>query len=236
MSRLRFALVTTFYPPHHFGGDAVFIRRLAHALARRGHAVEVIHDVDAFEMLHPGVSPEPIDEPDGVRTHPLRSRLGRLSCLATHQTGRPVVHGARIRRILEGGRFDVIHFHNVSLVGGPGVLAYGSGIKLYMAHEHWLVCPSHTLWRHDRELCEGRECLRCVLHYRRPPQLWRYTGLLRRRIAHVDAFISPSAFSAAKHREFGFARELEVIPYFLPDPDSGSETAEATAADAPRAP
>ena len=130
MSRLRFAMVTTFYPPHHFGGDAVFIRRLAHALARRGHAVEVIHDVDAFEMLHPGVSPGPIDEPDGVRTHPLRSRLGRLSCLATHQTGRPVVHGARIRRILEGGRFDVIHFHNVSLVGGPGVLAYGSGIKL----------------------------------------------------------------------------------------------------------
>jgi glycosyltransferase involved in cell wall biosynthesis len=105
-----------------------------------------------------------------------------------------------------------------------------------MAHEHWLVCPSHTLWRHDRELCDGRECLRCVLHYRRPPQLWRYTGLLRRRIAHVDAFISPSAFSAAKHREFGFAREIEVIPYFLPDPDSGSETAEATAADAPRAP
>jgi ActR/RegA family two-component response regulator len=33
--------------------DAVFIRRLTHALARRGHEVEVIHDVDAFEFLHP---------------------------------------------------------------------------------------------------------------------------------------------------------------------------------------
>lgn len=223
MSGLRFAMVTTFYPPYHFGGDAVFIRRLVNALARRGHSVEVIHDVDAFELLNRGPEPEPLPVPPGVRLHSLRSRLGPVSCLATQQTGRPVVHGGRIRRILQGGRFDVIHFHNVSLVGGPGVLDYGSAIKLFMAHEHWLVCPSHVLWRHNRELCSGRQCLRCVLHYRRPPQLWRYTGLIRRKCRRVDAFISPSAFSAGKHREFGFEREFEVIPYFLPDLESGAE-------------
>ena len=224
-SGLRFAMVTTFYPPHHFGGDAVFIRRLTHALARRGHSVDVIHDVDAFELLHRGEERAEITEPDGVTTHRLRSRFGRLSCLATQQLGRPVVHGRRIRRILDRGDFDVIHFHNVSLVGGPGLLPMGSGIKLYMAHEHWLVCPSHVLWRHNRELCTGRQCLRCVLSYRRPPQLWRHTGLLERSVEHIDAFISPSAFSAGKHGEFGFGRELEVIPYFLPDLDSGAERA-----------
>jgi glycosyltransferase involved in cell wall biosynthesis len=230
VSGLRFAMVTTFYPPYHFGGDAVFIRRLTHALARRGHTVDVIHDRDAFELLHRGGAREPLVEPDGVTLHTLSSGTrakGALSCLLTQQAGRPVVHGARIRRILEDGRFDVVHFHNVSLVGGPGVLAYGDGIKLYMAHEHWLVCPSHVLWRHGRELCTGRQCLRCQLHFGRPPQLWRYTGLLEREIRHVDAFISPSAFSAAKHREFGFPRELEVVPYFLPDLDSDSEREEA---------
>jgi glycosyltransferase involved in cell wall biosynthesis len=201
----------------------VFLRRLVGALARRGHTVDIIHDVDAYDMLRPGGEPDPLPEPEGVTLHPLRSRMGNLSCLATQQTGRPIVHGARIREILEQGDFDVIHFHNISLVGGPGVLAYGDAIKLYMAHEHWLVCASHVLWRHGRELCTGRECLRCVLRHGRPPQLWRSTGLLERMCEHVDAFISPSAFSVGKHHQFGFEPEMQVIPYFLPDLDSGAE-------------
>jgi glycosyltransferase involved in cell wall biosynthesis len=101
-------------------------------------------------------------------------------------------------------------------VGGPGLFAYGDGIKLYEAHEHWLVCPTHVLWRHGRERCDARECLSCVLSYRRPPQLWRYTGLLERQLEHVDGFIAKSEFSRRKHAEFGFARDMAVIPYFLP--------------------
>jgi glycosyltransferase involved in cell wall biosynthesis len=223
---VKLAMITTFYPPHHFGGDAIFIRRLNHALVRRGHEVHVIHDVDAFRLLAPHREVAPLEEPEGLHVHALESpdrRRGFLACLATQQLGRPVVHGPRIQRILDEVAPDVIQFHNVSLVGGPGVLGYGDAIKLYMAHEHWLVCPTHVLWRHDREVCTGRECLRCTLHHRRPPQLWRSTGLLEREARHVDVFYSPSRFSAEKHREFGFSRELEVLPYFLPDADSGAE-------------
>ena len=43
---LRIAMVTTFYPPYNFGGDGVYVQRLARALVRRGHHVEVIHDTD----------------------------------------------------------------------------------------------------------------------------------------------------------------------------------------------
>jgi len=157
-----------------------------------------------------------VEEPQCVRVHTLRSKAGRWSCLATHQLGRPIVHGRRIREILAGG-FDVIHFHNISLVGGPGILAYGDAIKLYTAHEHWLVCPTHVLWRHNREVCDGRQCLRCILNYRRPPQLWRAGSLLERNARHVDAFLTLSRFCAEKHRVFGFSRPLQVVPPFLPD-------------------
>jgi glycosyltransferase involved in cell wall biosynthesis len=214
---LRFAMVTTFYPPHHFGGDGAYVRRLTHALARRGHRVDVLHDVDAFRILNEGPEPEPLDEPPGVTVHPFESRAPGLSCLATQQLGLPLVHGRRIRALLEQPDIDVIHFHNVSLIGGPGVLAYGSAIKLYTAHEHWLVCPSHILWRHGREPCPGRECLRCVLRAKRPPQLWRRAGVMERASRHVDRFISPSRFSAGKHREFGFQAPMQVMPLFLPD-------------------
>ena len=213
---LRFAMITTFYPPANFGGDGHAVRRLSHALARRGHEVHVIHDVDAFRSLTSKPDRAPLPEPEGVHVHALRSSLGTLSPLATHQLGRPLVHGRSIRAILDRG-FDVINFHNISLIGGPAILGFGSGIKLYTAHEHWLVCSSHILWRHNREVCTGRECMRCVLHYGRPPQLWRAGSLLERQARHVDEFLTMSEFAANNHAQFGFERPMRVIPAFLPD-------------------
>ncbi len=230
MRPLRFCFLTTFYPPFNFGGDGIGIRRLARGLVRAGHHVTVVHDVDAYRLLSSGPDPEPDGEDDGIERIGLESRFGSASCLLTQQTGRPVVHGRRIRKILAAGGFDVVNFHNVSLVGGPGLLAYGSdSLRLYMAHEHWLVCPTHVLWRHGRERCTGRECVRCQISYRRPPQAWRYTGYLERQLHHVDAFIAVSEFSRDKHHEFGFPRDMEVLNYFLPDDPAG----EPRAADPP---
>jgi glycosyltransferase involved in cell wall biosynthesis len=50
---------------------------------------------------------------------------------------------------------------------------------------------------------------------KRPPQLWRYTGLLRRASRHVDQFVSPSRFTAAKHAERGFPQPVGHLPYFV---------------------
>ena len=80
-----------------------------------------------------------------------------------------------------------------------------------------MVSPTHVLWRKGREVCTGRQCLGCQLHYKRPPQWWRWTGLLERELRHVDRFIAMSEFSRDKHHEFGFPREMDVLPYFLPD-------------------
>lgn len=223
MSPLRFLMLTTFYPPYNFGGDGIGIQRLSRGLVKRGHHVTVLHDADAFNLLNHGSQPQAPahDDDQGVAVIRLTSRAPMLSALLTQQLGRPVVKGRRIHEIVDSGHFDVVNFHNVSLLGGPGLLRYaGDAVSLYMAHEHWLVCPMHVLWRHGRELCTGRECFRCSLSYRRPPQLWRQTGYLEREMEHVDAVIAMSRFSADKHREFGFSRAMEVLPYFLPDPET----------------
>ncbi len=213
---LRFCHITTFYPPENFGGDGIFVERLVRELASRGHHIEVIHDADAFGLLHRGPVPAAPPSPPGVVVHTLRSRFGSLSPLLTQQFGVPGLKSPRIRAILDAGRFDVVHYHNISLVGGPGILSLGprSAVKLYTTHEHWLVCPMHVLWRYDREVCPGKECLRCQLHGGRPPQLWRGTGLLARSLRDVDAFIAPSRDSLARH-----LAELDLpfahIPHFL---------------------
>lgn len=217
MSGLNFCMVTTFYPPYNFGGDGIGVQRLSRALVQRGHSVTVIHDVDAYNALHNGPEPALHAEPPGLDVVRIRSGLGILSPLLTQQTGRPVANGKKIREILGDGNFDVIMFHNVSLIGGPGVLSVGHSLKLYEAHEHWLVCPTHVLWRHNREVCTGRQCLRCVVRHHRPPQLWRYTGYLERQLRHIDMFIAKSKFSRDTHYQFGFPRSMDVVPYFLPD-------------------
>lgn len=219
----RFLMLTTFYPPHSFGGDAIGIQRLSRGLVRLGHHVTVVHDTDAYRVLQDGTIPDvpERDDDDGVEVIRLRTGTPMVSTLLTQQLGRPLVNAGRIREIVAEGRYDVVNFHNVSLIGGPGLFGMAAGaVTIYMAHEHWLVCPMHVLWRHGRELCTSKECVRCTLSYNRPPQLWRYTGYLERQLEHLDAIIAMSEFSRDKHREFGLTKEMEVLPYFLPDPES----------------
>lgn len=212
---LSFCMVTTFYPPHNFGGDGIYVHRLSHELARRGHDVTVVSAPDAYELLGGDAVATPV-EPDAVVLEPLAPRLGRVSPLVTYLSGRPGLRARQLRELFAERRFDVVHFHNVSLVGGPGVLSYGDGVKLYTTHEHWLVCPMHTLWRLNREVCERPTCLRCTLSYRRPPQLWRYGSLLERRTRDVDLFLAPSRFTIEMHRRRGFTAPMRRLPPFVP--------------------
>jgi glycosyltransferase involved in cell wall biosynthesis len=214
--RLRFCMITTFYPPYSFGGDGVFVHGLANELGRRGHLVEVIHCTDAFRLLTQR-EPESIyqDHPN-VMVHGLKSAFGRLSPLATQQTGLPVFKSRQIREILEKG-FDVIHYHNISLIGGPKILEYGKAIKLYTMHEYWLVCPTHVLFKFNREVCIRPHCFTCGLTYRRPPQLWRHSGMMNSAVKHIDAFIAPSRFSKEVHKRMGLAVPIEYLPHFVPD-------------------
>ena len=215
---LNFLHVTTFYPPYSFGGDAMQIYRLSHALADMGHHVDVVHCEDSYHLLHPAEPTLQFAEHPNVVRHGLRSGFGSLSPLLSQQTGRPWLKLDAIREILHSKPYDVIHFHNISLFG-PGVLeidAPGSrAVKVYTSHEHWLICPTHVLWKFDRAPCDSPQCLRCSLQARKPPQMWRYTGFLEKMAAHVDRFLAPSRFTAQMHADRGFAYPFTCFPNFV---------------------
>jgi glycosyltransferase involved in cell wall biosynthesis len=211
-------MITTFYPPFNFGGDGVFVHHLSDALARLGHRVDVIHCSDSYRMLA-GHLPEnsQVRHPN-ITVHSLKSPFGYLSPFATHQTGYPLFKSKKIRQILAKG-FDVIHYHNISLVGGPEVVRFGEGIKLYTLHEYWLVCPMHVLFRFNRTECTQRSCFWCSLAHKRPPQLWRYYYSLHRVKRHIDMFFAPSRFCMEKHREMGLDAPMVHLPNFVPQPE-----------------
>lgn len=218
---MKICMVTTFYPPFNFGGDGLFIQQLSRDLVGSGHEVHVVHSVDAF-LAKGGPTPGAIasDEVlDGVHVHRLRSRMSILSALFTQQAGRPY-HAGRLRRLLASG-FDVINYHNISLVGGPDVFGLGHGGKLFTPHEHWWVCPTHVLWKYTGELCTHPQCFRCCLAQGTPPQLWRRAkGWMGRCIEQVDLILAPSRFTAARYRawmdENGVAVPIEILPGYSP--------------------
>ena len=212
---LRFCMITTFYPPYNFGGDGIFVHQLANELAARGHQVEVIHCIDAYRLMGRPAPTQCYSDHPNVKVHALKSRLGSFSPLATQQTGRPLFKSKRIRKILAKG-FDVIHYHNISLIGGPGILAHGNAIKLYTMHEYWLVCPTHVLFRFNRAVCTKPHCLTCELAYKRPPQWWRHSGMIQAGVKHIDAFIAPSRFSKDLHRRMGLNAPISHLPHFIP--------------------
>ena len=215
---LNFLHITTFYPPYSFGGDAMQIYRLSHALGDLGHHVDVIHCEDSYHLLHPGEPPLQFAEDPNVMRHGLRSGFGRLSPLLSQQTGQPWLKLGAINEMLRARNYDVIHFHNISLFG-PGVLEIGQpdsrAVKVYTSHEHWLICPTHVLWKFDRAPCDSPQCLRCVLQAKKPPQLWRYTGFLEKMAANVDRFLAPSRFTAVMHADRGFQYPFAHLPNFI---------------------
>jgi glycosyltransferase involved in cell wall biosynthesis len=210
---MRFCMVTTFYPPYHVGGCATYVRALSRALVAQGHEVEVIHCIDAYRLKHKDEPPpEPADE--GIVVHRLKSRFGALSPLISQQLGIPGLKSQAERAIL-ARPFDVVHFHNISLIGGPSVIAWSHApVTLYTLHEHWLLCPTHFFWKNNSRACDRPTCFSCSLISGIPPQLWRYTDLTERSVAHADALLAPSEYTAMRHREAGFTPPVHVLPLF----------------------
>ena len=210
---MRFGMVTTFYPPFSYGGDATYVRNFAKALVAKGHEVEVIASTQAYLVRSPDIAVDPTLD-DGVTVHRIRHPAGTLAPLISHQAGLPALHASALEKFF-ARPFDVLHFHNVSLMGGPGVLRMGQArARLMSLHDHWLICPTHALWKNRSHACDRRTCFTCQIRSGLPPQLWRYTALRDRSLQHIDRLLAPSAFAAETHRANGIKAPIEVLPLF----------------------
>ena len=167
---MRFCMVTTFYPPYHFGGDGTYVKALSEALVKRGHEVTVIHCEDAYRLKAIGAVDLP-EESSSVRVHRLKNRTGFLSPLITQQFGVPGLKAAELRNIFSE-YYDVVNFHNISLVGGPGIISLSQArVNIFSLHEHWLLCPTHIFWKNRKAPCDSRQCIRCCIRSGIPPPI-----------------------------------------------------------------
>lgn len=219
---MKFCFITTFFGEHSFGGDAIYIERLSKALLDDGHEVHIIYNVDAYRTVQGDTSGRDYSPPNNLVIHPMQSRLGKISPIVLHQTGQVFDLAKPIRAILDAHDFDVIHVHNISLIGGAGLFRllgqYTRAIRLMTAHEYWLTCPLSVRWKFKREACYDRSCIPCTIHSGRPAQLWRLSDALKNGLKTLDGLLFPSDYAKQYHEDQQFvAPYMQTLPYFLPD-------------------
>jgi len=215
MESLRFLFTSSFYPPYHVGGDAVHVRYLAEELANRGHEVHVLHSLDAYRLKRREILQED-QASSAVKLHAVSTPFS-LSAYSAFAFGGSHTITRRLRTLIEQIRPDVVHHHNVSLLGYGVLKKRGDYLNLYTAHDYWLICPQSNLLQRGLRVCETGNCIFCGLPNKKPPQLWRYSSGFKRAVDDIDVLIAPSEY-LRQRMDHAFRVRTVTIRNFVPAP------------------
>src|SRR3989442_15097566 len=173
METLKYVVHAAFNPAYHRGADANHVRYLAEALAAQGHEAHVEYSPAALALKRG--RPDLDDAGDGgVIRHPIKAATGRFQPLSAWIFGAPPSVRRHHRQLVDQVRPDIIHYHNLSLLGLDLINVPSDAMKMYTAHDYWVRCPRNDLFKFNQRLCEKPTCLTCLTISGKPPQLWRY--------------------------------------------------------------
>ncbi len=218
METLTFLLTTSFYPPYHVGGACVHVKYLAEELARRGHNVHVVHSLDAYKIKRGNNLPAwPKKEFDNLHIHSLSSPAGKINPLSVYLSGSSLYNKVKFEGILKKVKPDVVHHHNISLLGYDVFRNQRNYLSLYTAHDYWLICPTSNLLKDKKIICTQKSCFACAIRSKRPPQFWRVFSPFKNKIKNIDLMIYPCNYISRR-----LSQEIDiksvVIPNFVPIP------------------
>jgi glycosyltransferase involved in cell wall biosynthesis len=212
-------MTSSFYPPYHVGGACVHVKNLSEELARMGHEVHVFYSLDAYHAKKASYRGNRVHEAQGagVHTHAVET-LFHASAYLTYILGNfsPIVK--HFESLIRETKPDVVHHHNISLLGHRILRKTASYVNIYTAHDYWLLCPMSNLIQRNSNVCENVSCKFCGITRGRPPQLWRYGSAFQDSLRQIDFVIAPCEYMKDRiSRKLEFIRQT-VIPNFVSDP------------------
>lgn len=215
---MTFLFTTSFYPPYHVGGACVHVKYLAEELARRGHEIHVMHSMDAYRVKRGNKLPsQNKKEFNNLHLHSLESPIKKFDPLAVYTLGYSPYVNNKFLEFVKAIAPDIVHHHNISLLGSSILQKKGSYLSLYTIHDYWLICPTSNLLKNKQEICQHKSCFLCAIKSGRPPQLWRSVGNYKAAIQNIDLMIAP-----CRHVWRRLSQEVHcktvIIPNFVPAP------------------
>jgi glycosyltransferase involved in cell wall biosynthesis len=192
------------------------VEYLSKELVRMGHEVHVLHNPVVYSILRNAKHSVQMDSTD---TNPVlhgfsgSSRMTVLMTLSFDMSG-----GARdeVRRLAKEVKADVLHWHNTKgFIGRPFSLP---GTKsLYTSHDYYLVCPRSNLAKPDMSFCTNpKNCLLCVLRWKKPPQFWRAGRSRVIRLPKEMTVLCPSEYVSRRIGQDGITQS-RLLRNFVPD-------------------
>ena len=224
METLKFLFTSTFYPPYHIGGDAVHVKYLAEELAKWGHEVHVLHSLDAYRVKRKRSSKRDEEAYDNVNVHTIQTSFS-LSPYIIYLFGNSPAVVREFESLLREIKPDVVHHHNISLLGYNLLRKRGNYLNLYTAHDYWLICQQNNPLKNNLEICDGGLCRFCSLKRGKPPQLWRYLKGFKEAVKSIDVVIAPSNYMKQKILKY-LNVKIITIPNFAPKPPNTIEVSD----------
>jgi len=215
---LKFLFLTSYYPPYHLGGDATHVKYLAEELANKGHEVHILHSLDAYRIKRKNFDVLE-QEPDkkNIFIHRIKSPLNQMDPLMAYTLGFSFYVQKKFLEVIKEVDPNVVHHHNISLLGYSILEKKDNYLSLYTAHDYWLICQTNNLLRNKRKICVHKNCYSCAVICKRIPQIWRQFKGFEKAIKNIDLMISPSDFVRTR-----ILKEIELksctIPNFAPQP------------------
>jgi glycosyltransferase involved in cell wall biosynthesis len=211
---MRILLVNDYFAPHAVGGAEILVDGLAAGLQTRGHEVMLatarIGDAKARERIND------VDITRIGRFPPFR-RAARLGS-GTAPGRLSSTTAGDFRALLRSFCPDVVHFHNVWLLG-PAIVRLASGQKGITLHDYWPICVRRSMLRVNWRPCSGPSPIACRLCRLRAPADMRSLNLVTleaeradhiRGLATCDFVTAPSSFMAERIAKAGPLRPLVV--------------------------
>jgi glycosyltransferase involved in cell wall biosynthesis len=226
METFRFLFTTSFYPPYHLGGDAIHVKCLAEELARKGNEVHILHSIDAYRVKRNNyklLKQEP--DPKNIFVHRIESPLERIDPLLVHTLGSSFYVQKKFSEVLKKVHPDVVHHHNISLLGYSILKKQIPCLSLYTAHDYWLICSTNNLLRNKSEVCNKKLCYSCSLKSNRFPQFWRHSKSFRRAVNNLDLLIFPCDYVRKRITEEMAVKSI-TLPNFASAPPKNISTSE----------
>jgi len=223
MESKRFLFTSTFFPPYHLGGDAINVYHLGKELVSLGHEVHVFHNVDAYTFKRGKKVSSSLDpEGEGINVHSFKSSYDTIGVLGTYITGTHNKILSQFSSIASSTKPEVIHHHNISLLGFPILLERGSERTLATAHDYWIICQRNDLSRFDSGECHKHSCFFCALYSKRAPQLFRNDPKFEAALKGPDLYIAPSEYMK-EQLDDSVPKPVVHLPYFIPPLAKGDD-------------
>jgi glycosyltransferase involved in cell wall biosynthesis len=171
---MKIVLITHHFPPNYKAGAEQYAYRIAQALRRRGHTMEVV----CIESISEGsLEPTCIAQVfEGLVVHRLYLDLKQAPNPIEWSFRNPEL-GQWVKSFLRTTSPDIVHVNSGYLLGGtvPEVAVELGFPTVFTLHDYWFLCPLHTLLRRDGKICEKpvplARCVWCLLSEKRRHRL-----------------------------------------------------------------